>query len=147
MIRCKHSSIRTEEAYTNWVRRFILFHGKRPKIETIRMFLDRQELLGQTEIIGQQEEQGEALPPGAGRSAGSRLGNPTAPNALNHGCMVAGGTESVLKQPKLIFESVADVKKRSAGDCDDRRITDIQLFGSAGVKRESRSRPAKDCLA
>jgi len=90
VIRCKHSSIRTEEAYTNWVRRFILFHGKRPKIETIRMFLDRQELLGQTEIIGQQEEQGEALPPGAGRSAGSRLGNPTAPNALNHGCR---GTE------------------------------------------------------
>ena len=25
----KHYSIRTEEAYVNWVRRFILFHGKR----------------------------------------------------------------------------------------------------------------------
>ena len=28
-IRTKHYSIRTEEAYVNWVRRFILFHGKR----------------------------------------------------------------------------------------------------------------------
>ncbi len=29
VIRRKHFSIRTEEAYTNWIRRFILFHGKR----------------------------------------------------------------------------------------------------------------------
>ena len=28
-IRTRHYSIRTEEAYVNWVRRFILFHGKR----------------------------------------------------------------------------------------------------------------------
>ena len=28
-IRLKHYSIRTEEAHVNWVRRFILFHGKR----------------------------------------------------------------------------------------------------------------------
>ena len=28
-IRTKHYSIRTEEAYVNWVRRFILYHGKR----------------------------------------------------------------------------------------------------------------------
>lgn len=28
-IRRKHYSIRTEEAYVNWIRRFILFHGKR----------------------------------------------------------------------------------------------------------------------
>lgn len=28
-IRVRHYSIRTEEAYVNWVRRFILFHGKR----------------------------------------------------------------------------------------------------------------------
>jgi site-specific recombinase XerD len=28
-IRTKHYSIRTEEAYVNWVRRFLLFHGKR----------------------------------------------------------------------------------------------------------------------
>jgi site-specific recombinase XerD len=28
-IRLKHYSIRTEEAYVNWIRRFILFHGKR----------------------------------------------------------------------------------------------------------------------
>ena len=29
VIRRKHFSIRTEEAYTNWIRRFILFHAKR----------------------------------------------------------------------------------------------------------------------
>jgi integron integrase len=28
-IRVKHYSIRTEEAYVNWIKRFILFHGKR----------------------------------------------------------------------------------------------------------------------
>jgi Phage integrase, N-terminal SAM-like domain len=28
-IRVKHYSIRTEQAYVDWVRRFILFHGKR----------------------------------------------------------------------------------------------------------------------
>lgn len=28
-IRVKHFSIRTEQAYTDWIRRFILFHGKR----------------------------------------------------------------------------------------------------------------------
>jgi integron integrase len=28
-IRTRHYSLRTEEAYVNWVRRFILFHGKR----------------------------------------------------------------------------------------------------------------------
>ena len=28
-IRLKHYSIRTEQSYVAWVRRFILFHGKR----------------------------------------------------------------------------------------------------------------------
>ena len=28
-IRLKHYAIRTEEAYVNWIKRFILFHGKR----------------------------------------------------------------------------------------------------------------------
>jgi len=28
-IRVRHYSIRTEEAYSDWVRRFIVFHGKR----------------------------------------------------------------------------------------------------------------------
>jgi len=28
-IRLKHYSIRTEDSYVNWARRFILFHGKR----------------------------------------------------------------------------------------------------------------------
>jgi len=29
VIRKKHYSIRTEQAYTNWIKRFILFNGKR----------------------------------------------------------------------------------------------------------------------
>jgi integron integrase len=29
LIRLKHYSIRTEETYINWIRRFIIFHGKR----------------------------------------------------------------------------------------------------------------------
>ena len=31
--RILHSSIRTEDAYVNWVKRFILFHGKRHPLE------------------------------------------------------------------------------------------------------------------
>ncbi len=29
VIRKKHYSIRTDQAYTDWIKRFILFHGKR----------------------------------------------------------------------------------------------------------------------
>jgi hypothetical protein len=29
VIRRKHYSLRTEQTYTDWIRRFILFHGKR----------------------------------------------------------------------------------------------------------------------
>jgi hypothetical protein len=32
-IRVRHYSIRTEQAYTGWIRRFILFHGKRHPAE------------------------------------------------------------------------------------------------------------------
>ena len=32
-IRTRHYSIRTEEAYVHWIRRFILFHGKRHPAE------------------------------------------------------------------------------------------------------------------
>jgi Phage integrase, N-terminal SAM-like domain len=43
VLRLKHMSFRTEEAYISWVRRFILFHDKRhPKdmgAEEIRAFL------------------------------------------------------------------------------------------------------------
>ncbi|MEP6767327.1 MAG: phage integrase N-terminal SAM-like domain-containing protein, partial [Acidobacteriota bacterium] len=28
-IRARHYSLRTEEAYVGWIRRYILFHGKR----------------------------------------------------------------------------------------------------------------------
>ena len=32
-IRLKHYSIRTEEAYVSWIKRYILFHNKRhPKV-------------------------------------------------------------------------------------------------------------------
>lgn len=33
LIRIRHYSIRTEQAYLQWIRRFILFHGKRHPIE------------------------------------------------------------------------------------------------------------------
>jgi site-specific recombinase XerD len=33
VIRRKHFSIRTEQAYTDWIRRFILFHDKRHPLE------------------------------------------------------------------------------------------------------------------
>ena len=29
VLRAKHYSYRTEQAYANWIRRFVLFHGKR----------------------------------------------------------------------------------------------------------------------
>ncbi|WP_439647055.1 phage integrase N-terminal SAM-like domain-containing protein [Chromobacterium alticapitis] len=32
-IRVKHYSLRTEQAYVEWIRRFILFHGKRHPME------------------------------------------------------------------------------------------------------------------
>src|SRR4029077_7157636 len=33
LIRRKHYNIRTEEAYCDWIKRFILFHGKRHPVE------------------------------------------------------------------------------------------------------------------
>jgi hypothetical protein len=33
VIRCKHYSIRTEQAYCDWIKRFILFHRKRHPAE------------------------------------------------------------------------------------------------------------------
>jgi hypothetical protein len=33
VIRRKHYGIRTEQAYIDWIRRFILFHGKRHPAE------------------------------------------------------------------------------------------------------------------
>src|SRR4029079_9099353 len=32
-IRARHYSLRTEEAYVAWIRRFVLFHGKRHPVE------------------------------------------------------------------------------------------------------------------
>jgi hypothetical protein len=34
-LRAKHYSYRTEQAYVHWVRRFILFHGKRHPYENL----------------------------------------------------------------------------------------------------------------
>ena len=43
VVRLRHMSIRTEESYTNWIRRYIIFHGKRHPLEMgadeIRAFL------------------------------------------------------------------------------------------------------------
>ena len=33
LIRTRHYSYRTEEAYLNWIRQYILFHGKRHPTE------------------------------------------------------------------------------------------------------------------
>ena len=33
VIRCKHYSIRTEQSYIDWIRRYIYFHGKRHPAE------------------------------------------------------------------------------------------------------------------
>lgn len=33
LIRTRHYSYRTEEAYLNWIRKYILFHGKRHPAE------------------------------------------------------------------------------------------------------------------
>ena len=42
-VRMKHFSLRTEQAYVHWIRRFILFHGKRHPSEMgekeVSMFL------------------------------------------------------------------------------------------------------------
>lgn len=35
ILRLKHYSYRTEQSYVDWVRRFILFHGKRHPAETM----------------------------------------------------------------------------------------------------------------
>lgn len=37
LIRIKHYSIRTEEAYLQWIRRYIRFHGRRHPRELVRM--------------------------------------------------------------------------------------------------------------
>ncbi len=56
-LRTKHYSIRTEEAYVNWIKRFILFHNKRhPKemgAEEIKLFInylaDKKQVSGSTQ--------------------------------------------------------------------------------------------------
>ncbi|MGH8528643.1 MAG: phage integrase N-terminal SAM-like domain-containing protein [Nevskiales bacterium] len=31
-LRAKHYSLRTEETYVHWIKRYILFHGKKPSV-------------------------------------------------------------------------------------------------------------------
>jgi integrase-like protein len=38
--RVRHLSLRTERAYAQWVRRYILFHGKRHPAEIVRSPID-----------------------------------------------------------------------------------------------------------
>jgi len=40
-LRVNHYSLRTEEAYLHWIRRFILFHGKRHPVEMASAEIDR----------------------------------------------------------------------------------------------------------
>lgn len=39
--RVRHDSLRTEQAYVHWIRRFILFHGNRHPREMVRAVLAR----------------------------------------------------------------------------------------------------------
>src|SRR5947209_3119746 len=58
-IRLKHYSIRTEHAYLNWVRRFILFQGKRhPKTmgkEDVEVFLTHLAVAGKVSASTQNQ--------------------------------------------------------------------------------------------
>lgn len=36
-IRTRHYSLRTEQAYCHWIKRYILFHGKRHPLDLARM--------------------------------------------------------------------------------------------------------------
>src|SRR5471030_3190482 len=51
-IRVKHYSIRTEETYVDWIRRFVLHFGKRHARELALLFLccEVQELLGPADV-------------------------------------------------------------------------------------------------
>ncbi len=55
-IRLRHYSIRTEEAYTNWIKRYILFHDKKHPAEMgeneINQFLTHLRILPVDLMIG-----------------------------------------------------------------------------------------------
>jgi integron integrase len=58
-IRMRHYSVRTEEAYVGWIKRFILFHGKRHPLEMgedeIRQFLSALAVHGQVSASTQNQ--------------------------------------------------------------------------------------------
>jgi integron integrase len=58
-IRMRHYSIRTEEAYVSWIKRFILFHGKRHPLEMgkdeITQFLSALAVHGQVSVSRQNQ--------------------------------------------------------------------------------------------
>ena len=77
-IRVRHYSIRTEEAYLNWIRRFILFHGKRRPMEMgeseVQEFLTHLAVEGKVAASTQNQALQRAsvsLQPGAGPASGA----------------------------------------------------------------------------
>lgn len=62
-IRLKHYSIRTETCYVDWIRRFILFHGKRHPAEMgaaeVEAFLTHLAVAGK--VAASTQNQGKAL--------------------------------------------------------------------------------------
>ena len=83
VLRLKHLSFRTEEAYVGWVRRFILFHDKRHPTEMgaqeIRAFLTHLAIQGKV-AASTQNSALNALPPPrvspTGRPEALAPGNP-----------------------------------------------------------------------
>ncbi len=58
VIRARHFSLRTEEAYVFWVRQFILFHGKRhplelPAAEAVRSFIHQKSVCASASTVRQ----------------------------------------------------------------------------------------------
>src|SRR5678816_4038402 len=53
----------------------------------------------------------------------------------------------VLSTVALIFRGMADVPERFPNNCNDRRLTEGQLLGSASVKRKPCGSPTKNCCA
>src|SRR5437764_7303884 len=64
-IRLKHYSIRTEQAYCDWIRRFILFHGKRHPADMgapdVEVFLTHLAVAGHVAAATQNQAQSALL--------------------------------------------------------------------------------------
>jgi len=73
-IRLKHYSIRTEEAYVNWIKRFILFQHKRPPVEMgaaeVEAFLTHLAVEGKVAASTQPTTKNAAIQAGIDRQIG-----------------------------------------------------------------------------